>query len=87
MSNSTYCDDHYEQPEWMRTIEDLEKQNKELKKQLSKYQKMMKDALSGFIKRNNYTKTNVLRGLDITCDAIQKFKDGDKVKLIIVKEE
>ena len=40
-----------------------------------------------YIRRNRYTKKNVLNGFDVTCDAVQKFKDGDKVKIIIVKED
>jgi hypothetical protein len=28
-----------------------------------------------------------LNGLSVTCDAIQKFRDGDTVKVIIVKED
>ena len=55
----------------------------------AKWQKeqLMKSATNGcYIKRNKYTKQNVLNGLSVTCEAIQKFKDGDKVKVIIVKE-
>ena len=48
---------------------------------------MMKNAVEGYIRRNRYTKTNVLHGLDVTCEAIQKFKDDDKVKIIILKEK
>lgn len=33
MSNSTYCDDHYEQPWWRKEIEDLEKKIKQLTKE------------------------------------------------------
>lgn len=36
MSNSTYCEDHYEQPDWMKKIQGLEKQTKELKELLAK---------------------------------------------------
>lgn len=35
MSNSTYCEDQYEQPKWMRTMDKLIKQNKNLKKRIS----------------------------------------------------
>lgn len=49
---------------------------------------LMKDVVEGLrIHRNRYTKKNVLHGLDVTCEAIQKFKDGDKLKLIIIKED
>ena len=45
------------------------------------------DGVQGaYIRRNRYTKKNVLNGFDVTCDAVQKFKNGDKVKIIIVKE-
>ena len=50
-------------------------------------QQMMKDAVDGHIRRNKYTKKNVLNGLDVVCEAVQKFKDGDKLKIIFVKEE
>ena len=50
-------------------------------------EQMLKSAIDGcWIKRNKYTKENVLNGFSVTCEAIQKFKDGDKVKVIIVKE-
>lgn len=50
-------------------------------------EQMLKSAIDGcYISRNKYTKKNVLNGFDIKCDAIQKFKDGDKVKIIIIKE-
>lgn len=39
MSNSTYCEDHYEQPDWMKEIQGLEKQNKELRELLVKKEK------------------------------------------------
>ena len=35
MSNSTYCDDHYEQPDWVKHQEKLEKQIKRLKNKLN----------------------------------------------------
>ena len=45
------------------------------------------DGVKGaYIRRNRYTKKNVLNGFDVTCDAVQKFKEGDRVKIIIVKE-
>jgi hypothetical protein len=51
-------------------------------------EQMMKSAIEGcYIKRNRYTKENVLNGLSVTCDTIQKFKDGDKVKVIVIKED
>ena len=50
-------------------------------------EQLMKSAIDGcYISRNKYTKKNVLNGFDIKCDTIQKFKDGDKVKIIIIKE-
>lgn len=53
----------------------------------AKWQKeyMMKDATEAYIRRNRYTKQNVLNGFDVTCDAIQKFNSGDKVKVLILK--
>lgn len=48
---------------------------------------MMKNAIEAYIRRNKYTKKNVLNGFDVTCDAIQKFNGGDKVKVIVIKEE
>ena len=51
-------------------------------------EQMMKDAVDGlYIYRNKYTKKNVLHGFDVTCEAVQRFKKGDKVKLIIIKED
>ena len=51
-------------------------------------EQLTKDAIDGlYIHRNRYTKKNVLHGFDVTCDAIQRFKKGDKVKLIIIKED
>ena len=50
-------------------------------------EQMMKDAVSAYIRRNRYTKTNVLHGFDVTCDAVQRFKDKDKVKVIVIKED
>lgn len=51
-------------------------------------EQMMTYAVDGaFIRRNRYTKTNVLNGLDITCDEIQSFKDKDKIKVLFVKED
>lgn len=50
-------------------------------------EQMMKGAIDGYIKRNKYFKENVLHGLDVTCDAIQQFKDGDKVKILVIKQE
>lgn len=54
--------------------------------QLQKEQ-MMQDAASAYIRRNKHTKKNVLNGFDVTCEAVQKFKDKDKVKVIIIKED
>ena len=48
---------------------------------------MMKGAIECYIRRNKCTKKNVLNGFDVTCDAVQKFKSGDKVKVIIIKED
>lgn len=39
MSNSTYCDDHYEQPEWMKEMEQLRQRVKELEAELDKLPK------------------------------------------------
>lgn len=51
-------------------------------------EQMMKSAIEGcWIKRNRYTKENVLNGLSVTCDAIQKFRDGDKVRVLILKDD
>lgn len=50
-------------------------------------EQMMKGAIEGpFIRRNRYTKKNVLNNFDLTHDVLQNFKDGDKVKVIIIKE-
>lgn len=49
-------------------------------------EQMMANAVDGaFIRRNRYTKKNVLNGLDVTCDAIQDFRDKDKIKVLFVK--
>lgn len=51
-------------------------------------QQMITNAFDGaFIRKNRYTKKNVLNGLDITCDAIQGFTDKDKIKVLFVKED
>lgn len=51
-------------------------------------EQMMANAVDGaFIRRNRYTKKNVLNGLDMTCDAIQCFKDKDKIKVLFIKED
>lgn len=50
-------------------------------------EQMMKGAIDGYIRRNKYFKENVLHGLDVTCAAIQQFKDGDKVKILVIKQE
>lgn len=48
----------------------------------------LKSAISGcYIKRNRYNKENVLNGLDVTSDMFQKFNDGDKVKIIVIKDD
>lgn len=39
MSNSTYCDDHYEQPSWMKQMERLERRVKELEAERDKAQR------------------------------------------------
>ena len=50
-------------------------------------QQIMDNAVDGaYIKRNKYTKTNVLNGFNRTCEEIQKFRDGDKVKIIIISD-
>ena len=52
------------------------------------YNWILESAIDGcHIKRNGYTQVNVLNGFSTTCEAIQKFKDGDKVKVIIIKED
>ena len=51
-------------------------------------ERLSENAVEGaYIRRNRYTKKNVLNGFDVTCDALQKFKDGDRVKIIIVKKD
>ena len=51
-------------------------------------EQMMKSAISGcYIKRNRYNKENVLNGLDVTSDMFQKFNNGDKVKIIVIKDD
>lgn len=50
-------------------------------------EQMMRDATEAFITRNRYTRLNVLSGLDRTCKAIQGFKDGNKLKVIFIKED
>ena len=50
-------------------------------------EQMMKDATEAYIRRNKYTKKKVLNGFDVTCDAVQKFNGGDKVKVIVIKED
>ena len=52
-------------------------------------QQMLQDSIEGRITRNNYTKINVLHlcGNLISFDGVQQFKNGDKVKVIIMKEE
>lgn len=52
-----------------------------------KFQKelFLKNAIDGpYIRRNRHTKKNVLNGLDLTCDELQGFKDGQKLKVIFV---
>ena len=52
------------------------------------YNWILESAIDGcHIKRNGYTQVNVLNGFSTTCETIQKFKDGDKVKVIIIKED
>ncbi len=50
-------------------------------------EQLMKGAEECYIRRNRYTKKNVLNGFDVTCDAIQRLKGGDKVKVIVIKED
>lgn len=51
-------------------------------------EQMMKDAVDGpFIRRNRYTKMNVLNNLNLTCDALQGFKDGQKLTVIFVPSD
>lgn len=50
-------------------------------------EQVIKDAVECYIRRNRYTKKNVLNGFDVTCDAIQKFNNADKVKVIVIKED
>ena len=49
-------------------------------------QQMMKNSTDAYIHRNRYTKKNVLH-LDVTCDAVQGFKDDDKLKVLFINEE
>ena len=49
-------------------------------------EEMMKNSTDGYIRRNRYTKTNVLH-LDVTCDAVQGFKNDDKLKVVFIKKE
>lgn len=39
-----------------------------------------------YILRNRYTKQNVLNGFSVTCEALQSFKDGDRIKVLFLKE-
>ena len=39
-----------------------------------------------YIRRNRYTKQNVLNGLSVTYEALQSFKDGDRIKVVFIKE-
>ena len=49
---------------------------------------MMKDAVDGpFIRRNRYTKKNVLNNFDLTHDALQGFKDGQRLKVIFLPSD
>ena len=51
-------------------------------------EQMMKDAVGGlWIRRNKHTKTNVLQCFDVTHEVFQKFKDGDRIKMLILKDE
>lgn len=51
-------------------------------------EQMMKSAISGcYIRRNRYNKENVLNGFDVTSDMFQKFNNGDKVKIIVIKDD
>lgn len=66
------------------------KQMKEMFNAGANWQKeqIMKSAIDGCqIKRNGYTQVKVLNGFSTTCETIQKFKDGDKVKILIIKED
>ena len=49
-------------------------------------EEMLENSTDGYIRRNRYTKTNVLH-LDVTCDAVQGFKDNDKLKAIFIKAD
>lgn len=65
------------------TFDDAIKYGMSLQKEL-----MMKDAVNGaWIQRNKYTRENVLYGFDKAGAVIQKFNNGDKVKIIIIKED
>ena len=51
-------------------------------------EQLMKSVIDGcYISRNKYTKKNVLNAFDVKCDTIQKFRDGDKVKILVIKED
>ena len=133
MSNSTYCEDHYEQPDWMKKIQVLEKQNKELRELLAKKGKepvsedlyeaaedyaatgeilpngkeiISFDALKSFKAGAQWQKMQMMKDA-VECSIIlsDKYyfiedeeecseiiealgcKHGDKVKLIIIKED
>lgn len=40
-----------------------------------------------YIRRNRYTKQNVLNGFSASCEALQSFKDGDRIKVLFLKED
>ena len=40
MSNSTYCDDHYEKPWWRSELDDQKEEIKQLKKKLERMEKL-----------------------------------------------
>jgi uncharacterized protein YigA (DUF484 family) len=40
MSNSTYCDDHYEKPWWSKELDDQREEIKQLKKKMERMEKL-----------------------------------------------
>lgn len=52
-------------------------------------EQMMKWAVEGYIKRNKYTKRNVLHfsGIAVDIPCVQQFNDKDRVKLLIIKQD
>ncbi len=77
-----FIDQHLDKYNRMPTFIDAIEYGMRLQKE-----QMMSNATEAYIRRNRCTNKNVLNGLDVSCDAVQKFTDGGRVKIIIVKEE